>query len=79
MSGMTGTSGRIHSEFVCLHFLQAHRETDHFLYLQEFRLIRSSRLPMKPVTPEGPGWRCIKMCSVTNTVIEKEKKTSSTE
>jgi hypothetical protein len=32
------TSGRIHSEFVWLLFLQGHRETDHFLHLQEFNL-----------------------------------------
>ena len=36
--------------------------------------IRSSRLPMKPVTPEGPGRRCVKVSAVTKTVIEKEKK-----
>jgi hypothetical protein len=30
------TSGRLHSEFVRLLFLQAHRETDPFLQLQEF-------------------------------------------
>jgi hypothetical protein len=40
----------------------------------QFRLIRSSRLPMKPVTPEGPGQRCVKVYAVTKTVIEKEKK-----
>ena len=28
---MTSTSGRIHDEFVCLLFLQDHRETDYFL------------------------------------------------
>jgi hypothetical protein len=42
----------------------------------QFRLIRSSRLPMKPVTPEGPGRRCVKVGAVTKTVIEKEKKPS---
>ena len=31
----------------------------------QFRLIRSSRLPMRPVTPEGPGRRCVKVCAVT--------------
>jgi hypothetical protein len=30
MSVMTSTSGRLHSEFVRLLFLQAHRETDRF-------------------------------------------------
>jgi hypothetical protein len=28
MSDITSMSGRIHSEFVCLLFLQVHRETD---------------------------------------------------
>ncbi len=30
MSGVAGTSGRLHSEFVLFLFLQDHRETDHF-------------------------------------------------
>ena len=30
MSCITSTSGRLHSEFVSLLFLQGHRETDHF-------------------------------------------------
>ena len=30
MSVIASTSGRLHSEFVCLLFLQAHRETDRF-------------------------------------------------
>ena len=29
---ISSTSGRLHSEFVCLQFLQAHRETGRFLY-----------------------------------------------
>ncbi len=33
---ISSTSGRLHSEFVRLLFLQAHRETDRFLQLQEF-------------------------------------------
>jgi hypothetical protein len=36
--------------------------------------IRSSRLPMKPVTPEGPGRRCVKVCAWRIRWIEKEKK-----
>ena len=35
---IAGTSGRLHSEFVCLLFLQAHRETDCF----KFSSFRSS-------------------------------------
>ncbi len=31
MSDFVSTSGRLHCEFVCLLFLQAHRETDRFL------------------------------------------------
>ena len=38
MSAIVSTSGRLHSEFVRLLFLQAHRETDRFLQLQEFNL-----------------------------------------
>jgi hypothetical protein len=30
MSAITSTSGRLHSEFVCLLFLQDHKETDRF-------------------------------------------------
>ena len=30
MPTIPSTSGRLHSEFVCLLFLQVHRETDHF-------------------------------------------------
>ncbi len=38
MSVIASTSGRLHSEFVCLLFLQAHRETDCFFFqIQEFR------------------------------------------
>jgi hypothetical protein len=38
MPAIASTSGRLHSEFVRLLFLQAHRETDRFLHLQEFSL-----------------------------------------
>ena len=31
MSAIVSTSGRLHGEFVCLLFLQGHRETDRFL------------------------------------------------
>ncbi len=36
MPVIASTSGRLHTEFVRLLFLQAHRETDRFLQLQEF-------------------------------------------
>jgi hypothetical protein len=36
MSAITSTSGRLHSEFVRLLFLQAHRKLTAFLQLQEF-------------------------------------------
>ena len=36
MPAIVSTSGRLHSEFIRLLFLQDHRETDHFLQLQEF-------------------------------------------
>jgi hypothetical protein len=36
MPAIVSTSGRLHSEFVRLLFLQVHRETDRFLQLQEF-------------------------------------------
>jgi hypothetical protein len=35
-TGIPSTSGRLHSEFFRNLFLQDHRETDHFLHLQEF-------------------------------------------
>ena len=38
MPAIASTSGRLHSEFVRLLFLQDHRETDRFLQLQEFSL-----------------------------------------
>jgi len=38
MPAIASTSGRLHSEFVRLLFLQAHRQTDRFLQLQEFSL-----------------------------------------
>jgi hypothetical protein len=36
MPAIASTSGRLHSEFIRILFLQAHRETDRFLQLQEF-------------------------------------------
>ncbi len=38
MSTIVSTSGRLHSEFVRILFLQAHRETDRFFGVQESRL-----------------------------------------
>jgi hypothetical protein len=38
MTAIASTSGRLHSEFIRLLFLQTHRETDRFLQLQEFSL-----------------------------------------
>ena len=38
MSSMTSTSVCLHGEFVCLLFLQTHRETDRFLATSEVRL-----------------------------------------
>ena len=38
MPAIASTSGRLHSEFIRLLFLQDHRETDRFLQLQEFSL-----------------------------------------
>jgi hypothetical protein len=37
MPTIPSTSGRLHSEFVLLLFLQVHRETDRFFQIQEFR------------------------------------------
>jgi hypothetical protein len=36
MTTIVSTSGRLHGEFVRILFIQAHRETDRFLHLQEF-------------------------------------------
>jgi hypothetical protein len=35
MSSIPSTSGRLHSEFIRLLFLQVHRETDHFFVVPE--------------------------------------------
>ncbi len=40
MSTITSTSGRLHSEFIRLLFLQDHRETDWFLQFQEFSFLK---------------------------------------
>jgi hypothetical protein len=42
MSDIPSTSGRIHSEFVRLLFLQAHRETDHFFAASGVQLAQSN-------------------------------------
>ncbi len=41
MSGIVSTSGRLHSEFVRLLFLQAHRETDRFFTSSGVQLAQS--------------------------------------
>jgi hypothetical protein len=43
MSDITSTSGSLHSELVCLLFLQTHRETDHFLPTSGVQLPSSDR------------------------------------
>jgi hypothetical protein len=66
------TSGRLHSEFVRLLFLQTHRETDHFqvLQLQEFSL---RNLPVNcmqcntPYLSKGFVRRCLPTSSFSNT------------
>jgi hypothetical protein len=40
---ITGTSGRLHSEFVRLLFLHAHRETDRFFAASGVQLAQSNR------------------------------------
>ncbi len=52
MSAIASTSGRIRCEFVCLLFLQAHRETDQFLSSSGVNLVsivKCSRSPRNPV------------------------------
>jgi hypothetical protein len=39
---IASTSGRLHSEFVCLLFLQTHRETDHFFEASGVQLAQST-------------------------------------
>ncbi len=39
---ITSTSGRLHSEFVCLLFLQGHRETDHFFATSGVQVAQST-------------------------------------
>ena len=43
MSGIDKTSGRLHSEFIRLLFLQAHRETDHFFAASGVQLAQFDR------------------------------------
>ncbi len=42
MSTIVSTSGRLHSEFVCLLFLQNHRETDRFFAVSGVQLVKST-------------------------------------
>jgi hypothetical protein len=42
MSDIDTTSGRLHSEFVCLLFLQDHRETDRFFAASGVQLAQST-------------------------------------
>ena len=43
MTIIAGTSGRLHSEFVCLLFLQTHRETDRFFAVSGVHLVQHHR------------------------------------
>ena len=43
MPAIASTSGRLHSEFIRLLFLQAHRETDRFFAASGFQLAQSNR------------------------------------
>ena len=45
MTAITSTSGRLHSEFIRLLFLQAHRETDRFFAALGVQLAQSNRGP----------------------------------
>jgi hypothetical protein len=52
---VVSTSGRLHSEFVSLLFLQAHRETDRFfLQFQEFSFRNMTVTSSTTVTPRSP-------------------------
>ena len=42
MTAIASTSGRLHSKFVCLLFLQAHQETDRFLTASGVQLTQSA-------------------------------------
>ena len=43
MPGIVSTSGRLHSEFVRLLFLQVHRETDRFFAASGVQLVQTDR------------------------------------
>ena len=45
MPAIASTSGRLHSEFIRLLFLQAHRETDRFFAASGVQLAQSNRGP----------------------------------
>jgi hypothetical protein len=40
MTVIVSTSGRLHSEFVCLSFLQNHRETDRFFVVSGVQFVQ---------------------------------------
>ena len=48
MSAIASTSDRLHSEFVRILFLQAHRKLTDFLQLQEFSLRRHTQVASSP-------------------------------
>jgi hypothetical protein len=50
MSAISGTSGRLHGDFVCLLFLQTHRETDHFFVTSGVQLAQSNSGQFHSVT-----------------------------
>jgi hypothetical protein len=52
MPAIASTSGRLHSEFVRLLFLQAHRETDRFFVASEFSFRKQT--PVDRVTVSVP-------------------------
>jgi hypothetical protein len=54
MSSIASTSGRLHSEFVRLLFLQAHRETDHFFSTSGVQFVN---LPV--VSSTSTTWRSL--------------------
>ncbi len=67
MTPMSSTSGRLHSEFIRLLFLQAHRETDRFLQLQD-RFLQLQEFSLHSVTVD---------CSVSVTRCSQKSATPS--
>jgi hypothetical protein len=56
MPAIAGTSGRLHSEFIRLLFLQAHKETDRFFYRFRSSVSAIQQQWILSLSPRGFLW-----------------------